>query len=117
MARYRINVTDIQSKSTMAEQLDLARISGMSIDEARAIELGQFGSLPMTAMIAIVYILIRRIDPRFTEADMSQLDWEDIDFIQPSQNGHDGAADPPQPLQPLKSGGRKSSARSVATTG
>ena len=117
MARYRISVNDIQQGLTVGETRDLARIGSLTVGEMQMIERGQLDSLPMSAMIAVVYILIRRQHPRFTEADMNALSWDDIDFEAPDQTGHDGAADPPQPLQPLQRGGRKSSARSAATTG
>ena len=115
MARYRINLEDFRRGTTMREQLDIARISGMTVEEARAVELGNLGSLPTTTMISIIYVLIRRIDPQFREVDMDGLAWDDIEFVT-SATGHDGAADPPQPLQPLRSGGRTSSARSARTT-
>jgi hypothetical protein len=101
---------------TVGETRDLARIGNLTIGEMQMIERGDMANLPMSAMIAVVYILIRRQHRNFTEADMNALSWDDIDFDAADQTGHDGAADPPQPLQPLKSGGRKSSARSVATT-
>ena len=117
MAKYRLSVTDIQQGLTVGETRDLARIGGLTVGEMQAIEQGNVNGLPMSAMIAVVYILIRRQHPRFTEAEMNDLSWDDIDFVQPDQTGHDGAVDPPQPLQPLRNGGRASSARSVATTG
>jgi hypothetical protein len=116
MARYRISLTDIQQGLTVGETRDLARIGNLTIGEMQMIERGDMANLPMSAMIAVVYILIRRQYPRFTEADMNALSWDDIDFDAADLTGHDGTADPPQPLQPLKGGGRKSSARSVATT-
>ena len=101
----------------MGETRDLSRIGHMTMGELQMMERGDYSGLPLSAMIAIVYILIRRSDPRITEADLNDLEWDDIDFVQPEMTGHDGAMDPPQPLQPLKGGARKSSARSAATTG
>ena len=116
MAKYRISVNDIQQGLTVGETRDLARIGNLTIGEMQAIERGELANLPMSAMIAVVYILIRRQHRNFTESDMNALSWDDIDFDAPDMTGHDGAADPPQPLQPLKRGGKASSARSVATT-
>jgi hypothetical protein len=114
VAKYRISIDDIQQGLTVGETRDLARIGNLTVGEMQAIERGDMANLPMSAMIAVVYILIRRQHPRFSEAEMNDLSWDDIDFAQPK--GNDGTADPSLPLPPLKSGGRKSSARSVATT-
>lgn len=116
MAKYRINLADAQAGMTMGETRTLARISNMTMEDAQALETGDLSRLPFSAMIGIIYILMRRQNPRLTEADLDGLNMDDIEFIAPIETGHDGAADPPQPLQPLKAGGRKSSARSVATT-
>ena len=116
MPKYVVNAQDALGNMTMGELRTLGRVSGMTMEEAMALDKGDLSRLPMTTMIAITFILIRRQNPQFTEADMDGLDWSDIEFVQP-QIGDDGTADPPVPLQPLNSGGRKSSARSVATTG
>lgn len=116
MAKYTINLQDIQSGMTMGEVRTLARVSGMSMEEAQALETGNLSRLPFSAMIGIIYILMRRQNPRLTEADLDGLNMDEITFVAPDTIGDDGTADPPQPLQPLKPGGQKSSARSVATT-
>ena len=114
MPKYRLSINDIQQGLTVGETRDLARIGNLTVGEIQAIEQGNVNDLPMSAMIAVVYILLRRQHPRFTEAEMNDLSWDDIDFVQPDATGHDGAVDPP--LTPLKRGGRSSSARSVVTT-
>ena len=117
MAKYRVDLQDLQRRGlTMGETRDLSRIGGMTVGELQMIDSGDYSNLPLSAMIAIVYIIIRRSDPRITEADINGMSWEDFEFVQPTMTGDDGTADPPAPLPPLKATGRKSSARSVATT-
>lgn len=116
MAKYKLNLMELQNGMTVGETRDMSRIGNLTIGEMQMVERGEIANLPANAMIGIVYVLVRRQNPRFTEADLNGMDWDDFDFETPDMTGHDGAADPPQPLQPLKSGGRKSSARSVATT-
>lgn len=99
---------------TIGETRDLSRVGVLTVGEMQSVERGDYGSLPMSAMIGIVYILLRRRDPRFTEHDLNSLSWDDIDFVQ-SDGAADGPSDPPVPLQPLQRGGRKPSARSAST--
>ena len=116
MAKYKLDLTELQSGLTVGETRDMSRIGNLTVGEMQAVERGDYSSLPANAMIGIVYVLIRRQNPRFTEADLNGMSWDDFDFVAPDMTGDDGTADPPQPLPPLKSGGRKSSGRSVATT-
>lgn len=116
MAKYTINLMDLQGGLAVGETRDISRIGGLTIGEMQAVERGEIANLPANAMVGIVYVLIRRQNPRFTEADLNGMSWDDIDFVEPDLTGHDGTADPPQPLKPLKPGGRKSSGRSAATT-
>ena len=117
MAKYKLNLADMQSGLTVGETRDMSRIGQLTIGEMQMVERGDIANLPANAMIGIVYILIRRQDRNFTEADLNGMSWDDIDFVTPDTTGDDGTADPIQPLRPSKTGGRKSSGRSVATTG
>jgi hypothetical protein len=108
MARYTVDLSDIQRGLSIGETRDLSRIGGLTLAEMQAVERGDMGDLPMSAMIAIVYVLLRRQHPRITEADINALSWDDIDFITPAaaENGHDGDVDPTVPLRPLSRGAR-----------
>lgn len=116
MARYRVDLSEVQKRPfSIGETRELSRIGGLTVGELQAVERGDLGSLPVTAMVGIVYVLIRRTRAAFTEADLNGLDWDDIEFVQPI--GDDGTADPLEPLPVSKRGGRKRSGQSVATTG
>jgi hypothetical protein len=114
MARYVVDLGELQRQPpTMGETRTLARLGQLSVAEANALQRGDYSQMPLQAMIAIVYILLRRRDPTLSEYDIDGLSWDDVEFVAPDAEA--ALVDPPT-LAPLRTGATRSSGRSVRTT-
>ena len=102
MAKLRVDLGELKRKApNIGETRELARISGMPVGAFQQINLD---SMPLDAVIAMVMVIQKRSNPRFTLAELDGMEWSDLEIV----DTYEPDPTPAPPIKKLRSGAAKS---------